>query len=66
MLAASGIAMPDHFHSILCKENRVLVPIAHNICALGAKELWRGLSTTGGKKKQDQQDTHWQRLPPRR
>lgn len=66
MLATRGITKPDHLHSIFRKENSVLMPIARNLCPLGSKELWRGLGTTGGKKKQNEHDTHARRLPQRR
>jgi len=66
MVAPRGITKPDHLYPVFRKENSVLAPIACNLGTLGSKELWCGLGTTGGKKKQDEHDTHARRLPQRR
>jgi len=66
MVAAPGIAKPDDFYPFFRKENSILTTVARNLGMLGSKELWRGLGATGGKKKEEENDTHARRLPQMR
>lgn len=66
MFTAPGIAAPDYFNTFFCKENSVFATVSCNVSPFGMKKPWRGLGTTGNKKKQDKQNTHGQSLPQRR